>query len=96
MWNPFRPKPKEITVPNLKEIHHLIWPCPPQQLITRRCVCMNCEKRGVCYTERLISSDNNCENNWINACSLFQGNKEDSMFNALFAEYYEALKRRCE
>lgn len=94
MWNPFKPKPKKIIVPTLEEMNDLILTCPPQQLVTRKCVCMRCEKRGVCYTERLIASENNCGNTWVSACSLSTSNTEHSMFNSIFGEYYESLKGR--
>lgn len=88
MWNPFRFKSKKVVTQDL------VLTCPPQQLITRRCVCIGCEKRGTCYTEGLIASDNNCENQWISACSLLKSNRENTVFNSIFGEYYEALKRR--
>ena len=101
MWNPFRRKKRNIQDKNygmedIREEFGLIFSCPPQQLATRKCVCIDCEKKGVCPTEKLVALANNCENNWVKACSVLKGNDEKTVFNAIFAEYYESLSRRSE
>ena len=91
MW-PFKARAKKIIIPDLEDIKYYALTCPPQQLAARKCVCIRCEKRGMCYTEKLIASNGNCENTWISACSCLTKNKENAIFNAMFGEYYERFK----